>query len=101
MFVIGGFKENTCEVLDGITNKFVLIKSLPNLRYESYFLNNIKAVSIGYKIYVYREIQRMNKIGSRSEMFTYCYNKEQNALYQVNDFNFECMVVSCAKVSEK
>ena len=101
LFVIGGDYKNTCEVLDGITNKFVLIKSLTNLKYESYFLNNIKAVNIGYKIYVYREIQRMNKVGSRSEMFTYCYNKEQNALNQVNDLNFECMVVSCVKMSKQ
>ena len=102
LFVIGGDYENTCELLDNITNKFVFIKSLPKLKDNlCRFVSNIEVVSIGYKIYVYRENLETIKGSRRSDMFVYCYNKEQNALYQENDLNFECKVISCAKVSKQ
>ena len=100
LFVIGGFYKN--EVLDSITNKFAFIKSPKLNSNRSYFVSSIKLVSIGYKIYVFRNMKDTNKEKyNRSDMLVYCYNKEQNALYQENDLNFECKVFSCAKVSKQ
>ena len=107
-FVIGGNYENTCEVLVGITNKFVLIKSLPKLKdNQSYFVSNIEAVSIGYKIYVYRGMKRRTKINElyvteiRSDMLILSYNDEQNAFVKENDLHFEGEKFSCARVSKQ
>ena len=98
LFVIDGDYKNSCEVLDGVTNKFVFIKCLN----RSNFVNKIEAVSIGYKIYVFRETKDANKGKyNRSDMFVYYYNKEKNALNLENDLNFECKVVSCAKMSKQ
>ena len=86
-----------------ITNKFVLIKCLPKLKEDNqpYFVSNIEAMSIGYKIYVYQEIKEFVKGSSLSDMFVYCFNKEQNSLNREYYLNFDCKVVSCAKMSKQ
>ena len=102
LLVIGGDYENTCEVLDGTTNKFALIKSLPKFKDNLYYLlYNIEAVRIGYKIYVFREMKHRNKKDdNRSDMLVYSYNDEQNACIQENNLQLQCKVLSCAKISK-
>ena len=99
LFVIG---RSTCEVFDSITNKFVFLKSLPDLKDNFFqFVNNIEAVSIGYKIYVYREFKKNRKNVIGSDMVIYCYNGEQNDLVQENNLQLDFEVFSCAKMFKK
>ena len=99
LFVIGGDRKDSCEVLDGITNKFVFI----NIEYkpESLFdSNNIEAVSFDHKIYVIREEVFHRKHKTRYYMVIYSYNDEQNACSQEYNLKLECEMFSCAKISK-
>ena len=102
LFVIGGDYNDSCEVLDCITSKFVFIKSLPNLKNnQSYLVSNIEAVSIGYKIYVIRKMKHTNKKDDRrTDILIYCYSDEQNACNQESNLQLEFEIFSCAKISK-
>ena len=49
---------------------------------------------------MYQEIKEFVKGSSLSDMFVYCFNKEQNSLNREYYLNFDCKVVSCAKMSK-
>ena len=51
--------------------------------------------------FVYQEIKEFVKGSSLSDMFVYCFNKEQNSLNREYYLNFHCKVVSCAKMSKQ
>ena len=93
LFVIGGNYENTCEVFDSNTNKFVFIKNTPGI---NYFVN---ALSIGYKIYVFQEHENGDdRNENRNNVLTLCYNDRQNAWIEESSLYFVSNVVSCAKM---
>ena len=73
LFVID---RNNCEVFESVTNKFLLIENLPEI---NLFVN---AVSIGYKIYVFKDVRRFWCSEHKNEMLIFCYNNKQNTLIQ-------------------
>ena len=95
LFVVGGDYKNDSEVFDSITNKFVLIKNLPEIGYFTY------ALSIGYKTYVFQEPSEDNRKKHKSEMLTLCYNDKQNAWIKESYLPFKSKIVSCTKLSKK
>ena len=92
LFVID---RNNCEVFESVTNKFLLIENLPEI---NLFVN---AVSIGYKIYVFKDVRRFWCSEHKNEMLILSYNNKQNALIQESKVQSNCRVFNCAKMSKK
>ena len=93
LFVIGGNYNSDCEVFDSISNKFILIKSIPKV-------HDVNAVSINYKIYVFQVVCGIWLSPNKSDIITFCYNDKQNTLVRENNLQVECQMVSCAKMTK-
>ena len=113
LFVIGNDYKKGSEVFDSVTNKFVYIKSPLKINHFNAItiLPNVNALSIGYKILLFQDVDR-NEINvseffengkkeEKSEMLIYCYNDKQNAWIQENELQIDCKVASCVNMSKK
>ena len=66
-------------MLESVTNKFVFIKNLPKLDSVLYCSVYFGSVSIGYKIYLFHEVNEGYGFKDEKEIMIFSYDDEKRA----------------------
>ena len=71
MFVISRNLNDSCEVFDSITNKFILLKTNPHVKNIEGCLLKAFAITVGYKIHILLDKEFL---GEKRRVSTFCYD---------------------------
>ena len=99
LFVVGGLNLTCCEVFDRSNNAFTYVESIPHNTYVNHHPADL--VSVGYKIYVIREIQTETLGDSKGKysLIMLCYDSNKNAWKTADGYSLQNEAeFSCAKV---
>ena len=80
MFVISRFFCNNCEVFENISNTFTSINSIPKLKKIYFYLPEVDAITVGYKIYAFQAVQKNILLDKNiRRISTHCYDVKEKA----------------------